>query len=313
MSISSPADTSTILEVSESKRKRFKKFPKTLMLAASGQCGHDYQTRIQISYSIAGHPVSEKGWNDVEEILRTRKEALASYDCPVCTSTANLITVRERDEGFAAVLGLQPLPHMEGTVQQVEYAEGVRSNILWMGINRYTREILHSFDSPNTAERILLDALKGFSTENNITKDHEETSDFGTNLGKALTPYYSSMWSYRKKTLSPQKAIAIALVLRDTWTENGSLFTEVRPKAWIASKGRPYSPSPVLDTHIITAAVVTSKLCNWSSLAAAEMAYKILSDNSSSQYQNLMTLIRNRGESSWEELLEEATIWDVLS
>lgn len=312
MTVPQPTGTHVML-VPASKRKRFKKFPKTLMISAVGKCHHDFELRIPVPYSVYGRPVTEEGWRQIEETIKNQQDAYKNYDCPLCTSTENLKSTRERDEKFAEIMRVTPLPHMEGTVKQVEYAEGVRSNIMWQGVNRYARETLRSFHTPNIAERLMLDALKGFSAENGIVRSYKDTSNVGVSLANDLAPYSVLFWSHRKQRLSPQEAVAITLVVRDIWTENTALFNELRPKAWIASKGRPYSPSPVIDTHIITAAVVTSRLCDWTSLAAAEMAYKILSTNSSSQYRNLITLIQNREESSWEDILEEATIWEVLS
>ena len=286
--------------------------PKSITVDTVGVCGHAYTFRYSM-LSFRGKPASPELWAKVDKTLDRIVVEYQSRNCDNCVAAEELQRCRERVERFSDVVTMQSPPHLVGTVRQLAYAEGVRENFFWSSVSTRVRAVVNAIEDATAGDDLLLYALKDLGHRNGIT----DLSGHGVDvldLHKEMQRHTASI-SYRLQRSSPRETLAMWLVLRSEWKENWRLYDETRPIAWIALR-RQYGLDAAPDPRKVEAAKLTAELCFWNDRHAAEAAFHVFSASRShgrKQAEMLLKLLKNHDGETWQQVMEDAAVWNALT
>jgi hypothetical protein len=120
---------------------------------------------------------------------------------------------------------------------------------------------------------------------------------------------------YRLSRATPRDTLAVWLVLRAEWKENWRLYDETRPVAWIALRQK-YGLDEPPDARKVNTAMLVTRLCHWQDRFSAEAAFNVLSASRADgrrQMEMLLKLLENEDAFSWQQVLEDAAVWNALA
>lgn len=300
---------------------RVRMCPKTTSVKATGSCKHEFTARFPVPWNVAGQELTPENAAALAESRERMRVHYSESPCPECIAGLSLTGVRETARKITDLFDVSPLPHMDGTVRQVSFAESVRLGVLLSHLGRDMWSAAEAITAPSVGEQLMLAGLKA-TWPGDCWLPRPASDNVRETVERTRTCVRENLFGYWVHHLdeheSPDMAwLAVWVVGRQTILSAEHLLGDTRIKGWIA-RGRSrvsrfQQPAALAEPtrRTMTSAMLLSWMHGWSNRDEAWTAYQTLRGSDSSLLSVMEANVGSPTEAS--DVFEQAAVMDALS